>query len=200
MADLRSTIFSALTGKKADVSGKADGNVSGMLMAIGGSSTKTKSGIDLTRAAKSLGVSRRTVERWFKTSQTGSGQRPSPQHSKAMATKARQAATTKRGRRAALGASNVRKHITSRGARITISGEQGPIIGSDYRRRRTTTLDLDPDQAAAMMDAFEEGGEKGFMTWANNFWDEEYVSDWSFSTEPGGIDDITVAPQGRNSW
>ncbi|ACZ32409.1 hypothetical protein Xcel_3410 (plasmid) [Xylanimonas cellulosilytica DSM 15894] len=200
MADLRSTIFSALTGRSADVSGKADGDLHGMLMAVGGASTKTKSGIDLTRAAKALGVSRRTVERWAVTAKTGAGQRPSAQHSKTLSTKARQAATTKAGRKAAMARSNLRKQVTSRGARVTITGDQGPIIGADYRRRRSTTLDLDPDQAAAMMDAFEEGGEKGFMSWANDFWGEEYVSDWSFSTEPGGIDGIDIEPPGRGSW
>lgn len=200
MVDLRSTIFSALTGRAADVSGKADGDLHGMLMAVGGPSSKTKSGIDLTRAAKALGVSRRTVERWAQTAKTGTGQRPSAPHAKALSTKARQAATTKAGRRAALARSNLRKQVTARGARITISGDQGPFIGRDYRRRRSTTLDLDPDQAAAMMDAFEDGGEKGFMAWANEFWGEEYVSDWTFSTEPDGIDAIDIEPPGRGSW
>ena len=100
MADLRNTLFAVLTGRQGDVSGKAGGDVRGMLMAVGGSSTRTKSGIDLTAAANKLGVSRRTVERWVKTAQTGTGQRPSAPHAKALAAKARQAATTKAGRKA----------------------------------------------------------------------------------------------------
>ena len=100
MADLRTSLFSMLTGRQADVSGQVGGDVRGMLMAVGGASSRTKSGIDLTRAAGKLGVSRRTVERWVKTAQTGSGQRPSSQHAKTLATKARQAATTKAGRKA----------------------------------------------------------------------------------------------------
>lgn len=196
--DLRSTIFSAITGHDSDVSGKADGDIAGMLMAVGGASSKTKSGIDLTRAAEVLDVSRRTVERWVKTSQTGTGQRPSAGHAKTLATKSRQAATTKKGRKAAAAA--LRKHVSAKGARIAVTGYQGPHIGKDYRRHRTTTLDLDPDQAGAMMDAFEEGGEKGFMTWATEFWGEEYVSDWTFSSEPGGIDSIDIDPPGRSSW
>src|SRR5450759_5645794 len=76
-ANLRGKLFTALTGNsEADVTGKGD--VRGMLMAVGGSSSKTKSGIDLTKAAAKLGVSRRTVERWVKTAATGQGQRPSP--------------------------------------------------------------------------------------------------------------------------
>ena len=77
MSDLRGKLFTALTGRDADVSGQAGGDLRGMLMAVGGASRRTKSGIDLTKAAKSLGVSRRTVERWVKTEQTSAGQRPS---------------------------------------------------------------------------------------------------------------------------
>ena len=198
MADLRHTIYSAVTGLDADVSGKADGDIAGMLLAVGGPSTKTKSGIDLTRAAKQLGVSRRTVERWAKTATTGTGQRPSTDHAKALTTKSRQAATTKAGRKESAAA--LRKHIATHGARITVTGYQGPFIGKDYRRYRSTTQDLDPDQAGAMMDAFEEGGEKGFMSWATEFWGEEYVSDWSFGTEPGDVEAVDIDPPGRSSW
>ncbi len=197
--DVRSHIFSALTGKKADVSGKSDGDLRGMLMAIGGASSKTKSGIDLTRAAAQLKVSRRTVERWVKTAQTGEGQRPSAAHAKTLTTKARQSATTKAGRRAALKRSSVRRALTSRGGIITIDGRQGPV-SRDYMRSRAVTLDLDPDQAAAMMDAFEEGGEKGFMDWARSHWDEEYVADWMFGSDEGpsegDINSIDVSPFG----
>ena len=82
MSDLRGKLFSAITGRDADVSGQPGGDLRGMLMAVGGASRRTQSGIDLTKAAKSLGVSRRTVERWVKTEQTGTGQRPSAQHAK----------------------------------------------------------------------------------------------------------------------
>ena len=71
MSALRGKIFSALTGQKADVSGKPTGDLRGMLLAVGGASPKTKSGIDLTAAAHKLGVTRRTVERWLKAAETG---------------------------------------------------------------------------------------------------------------------------------
>lgn len=186
MSDLRGKLFSALTGRDADVSGQPGGDLRGMLMAVGGASRRTQSGIDLTKAAKSLGVSRRTVERWVKTEQTGAGQRPSARHAKSLAKKARQAATTKAGRRAALAGSTMRQAIASRGARLSITGLQGPhAAGRDYMRNRTTQLELDPADAEAMMDAWESGGEKGFMDWATGHWGNEYLDDWKFDAVDG---------------
>jgi len=192
MADssgLRGRVFAALTGNnQADVSGKGD-DVTGMLMAIGGPSSRTRSGIDLTQAAGSLGVSRRTVERWVKSAATGTGQRPSPTHSKALTGKARQAASTKAGRKAAL--SGVRAAKTfARGARISINGMQGPhAAGRDYLRERTTQLELDPEAVEAMLDAYEQGGEKAFTAWATNHWGVDggdgapaYLDDWRFES------------------
>jgi len=197
MADLRTSLFSMLTGRQADVSGQVGGDVRGMLMAVGGASSRTKSGIDLTRAAGKLGVSRRTVERWVKTAQTGSGQRPSSQHSKTLATKARQAATTKAGRKAALAGSPLRQAIASRGARVAIDGMQRPhAAGQDYMRKRVTQLDLDPTDAEAMLNAWEQGGEKGFMSWASSFWDSEYLNDWKFDD----VDSITIERPHGGSW
>lgn len=197
MAGLRGLIFTALTGQKADVSGRADGDLRGMLLAVGGASAKTKSGIDLTAAAKKLGVSRRTVERWVKTAATGSGQRPSPHHAKTLATKSRQVATTKAGRKATLASSTLAKAARNRGARISVSGMQGPrAAGRDYLRVRTTQLELDPADVEAMVNAWEQGGDKGFMTWLGGHYDEEYVPGWSF----GGIDDIEIARPAGGRW
>lgn len=197
MSDLRGKIFAALTGGQADVSGKAGGDVRGMLLAVGGPSSKTKSGIDLSKAAKSLGVSRRTVERWVKTAQTGTGQRPSAKHAVDLAKKARQAATTKAGRKAALGGSTLRQAVTTRGARVSITALQGPhAAGRDYMRPRTTQLDLDPADAEAMLTAWENGGEKGFMTWATGQWGREYLDDWKF----GDVDAIQVERPYGGGW
>ena len=49
---LRGTLFSALTGRGGDVSGRSDADVRGMLLAIGGPAN-TKSGINLTAVAGS---------------------------------------------------------------------------------------------------------------------------------------------------
>lgn len=197
MADLRSTVFRALTGRNADVSGKSAGDIKGMLLAVGGSSSKTKSGIDLTKAAESMGVSRRTVERWVKAAETGTGQRPTPEHAKTLATKSRQAATTKAGRKAALAASPLRQDVTSRGARLSITGNQGPhSLTLGYARHRTTQLDLDPADAEAMMNAWENGGDKGFMSWATTQWGQDYLDDWKF----GDVEAIELERPYGGQW
>lgn len=195
MSEVRGKIFAALTGRQADVSGRADGDLAGMLMAVGGPSSRTKSGIDLTKAAKSLGVSRRTVERWVRTQQTGTGQRPSKHHAQSLARKSRQAATTKAGRKAALDASPLGRSIAARGARISISAVQGPHERS-YMRRRTTQLDLDPGDAQAMLDAWENGGDKGFLGWATDQWGQEYLDDWRF----GDIDTVDIERPYGGAW
>lgn len=193
--EIRGKIFNALTGRQADVSGRAGGDLRGMLMAVGGPSSRTRSGIDLTKAAQALGVSRRTVERWVRTQQTGAGQRPSKAHAQALARKARQAATTKAGRRAALAASPLGRTIATRGARISISGVQGPHERA-YMRPRTTQLDLDPADAQAMLDAWTNGGDKGFMDWATTHWDREYLDDWRF----GDVDTIEIERPFGGAW
>ncbi len=190
MSDLRSKLFNALTGGEADVSGQPGGDLAGMLMAVGGRSDRTRSGIDLTKAAAALGVSRRTVERWAKTAETGTGQRPSAAHAKTLASRARQMATTKRGRRAAV----TRQAPLPRGAgaQIQITGVQGPPDPQrkGYRRLRTTQIDLTPDEAQDMIDAWVDGGDKGLMTWFTGKWDAYYVPDWEFET----LDGIDIRP------
>lgn len=196
MSDLRGKLFTALTGRDGDVSGQTDGDLRGMLMAIGGASGRTKSGIDLTKVAASLGVTRRTVERWVKTEQEGTGQHPSPEHAKSVATKARQAATTQAGRRAALADSNMRQAF-SRGARVSITGPQGPSAdGKNYMRNRTTQLELRPEDAEAMMDAWESRGEKGFLAWATSYWGAEYLEDWKFDS----ADDVRIERPYGGEW
>lgn len=187
---LRGKIFNALTGLGADVSGQSGGDLRGQLLAIGGASTRTRSGIDLTQVAKALNVSRRTAERWAAGSQA-----PSKRSATALARRARQAATTKGGRRAALAASSGHQAAVARGARVSITGLQGPHT-RDYMRKRTTQLDLDPDSAQAMFNAFEQGGDKGFMTWASSQWGQDYVDGWKF----GDVDDVTVESPYGGGW
>lgn len=177
---LRARIFTALTGRVADVSGSPSGNLLGQLLAIGGPSRRTASGIDLTRAARELGVSRRTAERWVAAERTGVGQRPSKRHAKTLAAKSRRVASTQRGRRATSSDAGLRQK-TRRGARLTVTALQGPL-SREYMRRRTVALDLDPADAEAMIDAWENGGEKGFMTWMGAHFDNDYVADWKMDT------------------
>lgn len=198
MADrtgLRGVLFSALTGNRGDVSGKGQ-DVKGMLLAVGGPSRRTRSGIDLTAAADKLGVTRRTVERWLRSGQPG-GQRPSQHHAKALAKAARQAATTRAGRKAGVAGLRSKVARSTAGVRLSIGGTQGPTAqGRTYTRPRLTQLDLDQQDALAMLDAYERGGDKGFMSWATQHWGQEYLDDWAFQS----VDEVRVEGVNRGAW
>lgn len=193
MADrrLRGTVFQALTGRTgADVSGSVAGDLLGQLRAVGGPSTRTRSGIDLTRAASRLGVSRRTVERWVASAAAGGGRRPSPASARTIASRARSAATSQRGRREAVQAA--RAQAAQNGVRLRINGRQGPTrAGRDYLRPRQTFQNLSPDEADSLFDAYERGGEQGFLDWATSYWDQNYLDGWGFDT----IDGVEVDPR-----
>lgn len=175
---LRTGLFRSLTGLRgADVSGNPGGDIKGMLLAVGGSSKRTKSGIDLTAAANRLGVSRRTVERWVRNAETGRGQRPNPVHAKQLAALARKTVSTKAGRR------RIAKMITDRLAdsrvKVTLYGVQGPSDpGTQFNalgypesetlkpRLRASYVILPPEDVSSMVSSWVQGGEKGFRDWA----------------------------------
>lgn len=193
---LRSTLFTSLSGLSG-AAPDASGDLRGKLLAIGGASSRTRSGIDLTRAAQRLGVTRRTVERWVKSAsgEGGQAQKPSVTHAQTIARRARQAATTKAGRKAAL--ADRRQAMGRRGARLSITAMQGPR-DPVYRRLRTVAVDLDPDQLERMIDAYEAGGDRGFMNWATNHLGHDdgsglpgYVEEWQF----GHVSDVDLDPQ-----
>jgi len=190
-AALRGTLFSAFSGNTGDVSGSTDADVHGMLMAIGGPG-KTKSGIDLTAAANELGVTRRTVERWVTTA--GERNKLRGANLSKVVAKSRQAATTQKGRRRAVarirntggpGGSSTARY----GSKITLKGTQGPAAaGKDYLRDRSISLQLDPESAQGMFDAYAEGGDKGFVGWMEGYAGDTYVDGWSI----GSIDSFQI--------
>jgi N-acetylglutamate synthase-like GNAT family acetyltransferase len=55
---------------------------------------------------------------------------------------------------------------------------------------------MDPDAAEAMLNAYEQGGDKAFMTWATNFYDQEYLEDWGFQT----VDSIEIESPYGGGW
>lgn len=199
MADsgLRGRLFAALTGRAGDVSGSSSGDLRAQLLAIGGPSSRTRSGIDLSRAAQRLGVSRRTAERWVQSAATGRGQKPSPASARAIAQRSRQAASTKAGRRASLAGSPAQRLASTRGIRLAITGNQGPGHGASYQRFRRTVQDLGPEDSQAALQAWVEGGEQGFMAWTTDRWsgsvDEDgnytgYLEGWMFESPPEDIE------------
>ncbi len=193
---LRNTVFAALTGITGDVSGAAGGQLRDMLMAIGGPA-KTKSGINLTEVATELGVTRRTVERWVTTDGTERG-KPKAATLRTVATKARQASSTQRGRAKALGRGLAGTGVGSRGSgistygtRLKVRGFQGVIAGGrEYLRNRTIGMDLEPHQVQAMQAAYAQGGDKGFVRWLEN--EADYVEAVGWGVER--IDSIDLGP------
>lgn len=191
---LATKAFALFTGRAGDISGSRAGGLLDQLLAIGGASARTASGIDLTRAASGLGVSRRTVERWVAAERTGAGQRPSPRHAAALAQRSRTMATTRAGRISAM-AGTGRVASLARGAKLTVSGVQGPR-SVEYMRPRTVSVMLDPDQASAMAGAWQGGGQRGLMRWAVGHFREEYTDGWRF----GEVDSLDVAPTAGPRW
>lgn len=186
-ASLRSALFAALTGREGDVSGQPTGDVRSMLAAAYGPGPR--GGINTRAAGHDLGVSQRTVQRWV----AGEGHqrnRPSSTHLQTLAGKARQAATTRRGRRAAL--TGARSSPATRyGAKLSIRGVQGPTAaGREYRRPRQIMLQLDPDAVNDMLDAYEARGDKGLVGWLETYSSDTYVDGWGFdSIEHLDLDD-----------
>ncbi len=171
---LRQRLFGALTGRAGDVTGAAGGSITDKLAAAFGPG-KRGAAVNVQAAAKALGVTPRTVQRWI----SGQIRNPKPGHSRDLTRMARQAATTKAGRRAALAAT--RGDRASRyGATLRIQGTQGPM---DYERpKRWANLDLTGDDIDAMRAAYEDGGDKGLMSWTQGWLDQNYVEDWNIQT------------------
>lgn len=161
----------ALTGRSS-MSGQS---LRDKLLLIGGASKRTKTGVDHARAAKKLGVSPTTVRRWLTAE---GGQRPSGANRRKIGRSAQRAGRTKAGRAAMLAA----QRSQNKRKIVDIQAFQGPMRGNtEYHRVRSTQLVLDPEDVEAMLDAYENGGESGFKSWASQHWGQDYLEDWSFS-------------------
>ncbi len=187
---LRQTLFGALTGRAGEVTGRPDGDLRAMLQGAFGEGRR-RGGVDTRAAAQGLGVTQRTVQRWL----AGTGRQrhgASPEHLKAIASRARQAASTQKGRRTAMAAAR-RGPLTRNGARLTVRGQQGPLrAGKEYRRMRRLDLDLQPEDVEALMSAYERGGDKAFVAWLEGHADAEYVADWGFDS----VEDLELRDPG----
>lgn len=178
---VRNSIFNALTGRGGDVT--ASGSITDKLVAAFGAG-KRGAAVDAQAAAKALGVTPRTVQRWVK----GEIRAPKADHLKAITKAARQAASTQAGRRAALAASEGDR-ASKRGATLRIKGRQGPL---DYERHgRLVTLDLTPEQVRAMRAAYANSGDKGLLEWTSTELDQSYVADWNILA----IDEMKFDPR-----
>ncbi|MBV6762661.1 terminal protein [Rhodococcus opacus] len=181
----RSMVFGALTGRpEAAVTPQAGGrpDLKGMLLAAYG--LNRRGGLDTATAAKDLGVTQRTVQRWVASAGHQRIAAPKRDTLSALMKKARQAATTQRGRKAALAAvraSKQGKALANHGGHIRIRGHQGPsAAGKTYKRDREIRLELSPSEVEAMWSAYEQGGDKAFSSWITDHADIQYVAGWEF--------------------
>lgn len=172
-AGLRQTLFGALTGRAGDVTGDPGGDLRAMLQAAFGEGRRP-GGVNTRAAADSLGVTQRTVQRWL----AGAGRQShgaNPEHLRTIARLARQAASTQRGRRAAVAAAR-QGPVARNGGQLTVRGKQGP---RNYERTRRVDLTVGPDEVQAALSAYERGGDRAFVTWLEGEFDSQYVADWN---------------------
>lgn len=191
-SELQSKFFSTITGRRdANVSGTG-GDVRGMLLAAFGPSRRNADRPNTAAAAKSLGVSQRTVQRWL----AGTGrerQRPKTDTMAKIAKRARQASTTKAGRSRALRQTFGTK--LPQGLRMSVYAMQGPG-DPGYDRLRTVPFDMDdPNLSKAFLNAWVDGGDQGALQWlAKNSADTYQMDEWHF----GAVYNVKLeGPYGR---
>lgn len=172
----RSVLFGALTGHgKAAVSGTSN-DVRSMLATVYGSS-RNANGVDTKEAARRLGVRQRTVQRWIRGDNA-----PSEEHLKALRTRSRQAATTKRGRARAIKRAIAGQRITPGGVRVKVAGTQGP---SGYLRDRGIQQKLTPEEYQGLLEVYSQGGDNAALDYLQNVLSDKYVDDWRFGNVNG---------------
>lgn len=170
----RQALFEALTGNAgANVTGTSN-DVAGMLRTVYGTTRHGQATVDTREAARRLGVSQRTVQRWIKNEN-----QPSPDHLKALRTRSRQASTTKRGRARALKRALASAPRPQAGVRVEVAGFQGP---KDYGRDRLSRQKLNPEEYQELLDAYAAGGDQGALTYLQGIYDEKYVDNWQFGS------------------
>lgn len=171
------SIFQGLTGRKGTPTG---GSVRDMLVAAFG--TTKRGGPNTRAAAESLNVSQRSVQRWIAGEDRQQRNKPRADHLSNLRTKARQSATTKKGRKSSLDSSRSR-FAGRKSARLTTYGMQGPEGGGKgYSRLRGVTLELGADDIDAMFDAYEKSGDAGVTEWLEQHHSATYVPGWTFDS------------------
>lgn len=200
VAEQRAAMFAAFTHQEAPPAnaGKGAPGVVRMLRTLYSTtrSLKTEGGaermitsISTKEAARRLGVSQRTVQRWIKGDHN-----PSAFVMKKLTTKARQAVTTKRGRAQAVRRAIANQKPTANGVRVTVSGMQGP---KDYPRMRDIGQKLTPEEYEGLQHAYMEGGDRGALDFLENVLSDKYVESWNIDYLTGlGFDG--VGPHGND--
>ena len=146
-----------------------------------------KQPINKREAARRLGVSVRTIERWAK-----GDTKPKPENLSKLTNRTRQSVTTKRGR--AQLAKRMKQTIPPTTERtISIHGRQGITAdpnaeGSEKPRNGYSKLDLTPEEQSAFFDSWAAGGDEGAARYLETLYSQpgRYVPNWHFH----GIDGV----------
>ncbi|WP_144662867.1 hypothetical protein [Paenarthrobacter nicotinovorans] len=175
---MRNAFFKFFTGREGDTSGRADGDLKAQLVAAYG--TNKRGGVDTAKAAKSLGVSQRAVNYWLQ-----GRYKPNTDHRKTIATKSRQAATTKRGRQRLADFARKQPAAKNKAPQIYVMGLQGPRNAqNEYLRHRITNLwqNLSQNDINDFIDVWAEGGEDAALDWLQNAFSTGYLDEWGFKS------------------
>lgn len=164
-----------------------DASIIDKLKAIGGSSDRSTSGVNITAAAQRLKVNPRTVRGWV-----NEGRKPSPKSAKRVTTLARNAERTKSGRQAAM--ERARKRGTFAGvSMVNITGDQGPTkSGADYSRHRTIRFSVDGDAMDRLQQAYIDGGDEAVDAELTRQASTKYLKDWGVSSYGDGPGDSGI--------
>lgn len=169
----RDLLFSAFTGQRTRPS--ADTDVRSMLQTVYGTVRRGVDVVDTKEAARRLGVSQRTVQRWLKGEH-----KPSSEPLKKLRTKSRQAVTTKAGRARSLKRAMANQKVLRGGVKVRVQGKQGPM---GYERdNRSAQQKLSPEEHQMVMQAYAEGGDAGAMSVLQDLFSQKYVDGWNFES------------------
>lgn len=181
-------LFKNVTGHShSDITGEAMQNSPRSMLEYLYPGRTDRQQIDTRLAARRMGVSQRTVQRWAKENRI-----PREEPLKKLRTKTRQTVTTKAGRTRMAKRLRAAAPAAVGNQRIVVHGLQGPTdnphaTGSDRPRYGNANLTMSPEQQAAFYEAWASGGDQAAQEYLTGLFDGGYVDGWRFH----GIDGIS---------
>lgn len=136
--------------------------------------------IDTKAAAKKLGVSRGTVQRWARGAQN-----PRAAMAKAITKRVTQSMTTQRGRSQMVKRMQAQGGLPDKQRTIRVQGVQGPTGDPnnwDYLRDGYSNLDMSPEEQQRFYEAWVQGGDAGATNYLTGIYNspDRYVDGWQF--------------------
>ncbi len=177
---LRNTVAKIFTRSREDVDVTGTDDPEALpqkLRALAGEGRRTPHNIDTAEAAKRLGVTQRTVQRWLKGTH-----KPSPKHWGEIREQSRRTDAHKAPRAKTV---ESHRHAFSRGGWLTFKGEAGPLRlgkGPSYSRDRSVEVALSPEHADMLLDAYRDRGVDGAVDALYVIYEERHLVGWGFES------------------